>query len=195
MAPRLRSQWKVYLCSGLAIGTALTSLLFSIGLMSTEAPALLAPSFEARARAAIIDPTLSAGAAEANDAALARAPMTAESWTRKAYLRYLETGKVDERAAKDMMMSYAVSPLDPDISRWRIRFLFENWTTLPPDLRALALTELKNFAHFHKGSGALASSIQNPAGQLAASFTVRQSYAEAARGRKGNEQVTATPDI
>jgi hypothetical protein len=181
MARTRRNHWKLFSVGALAITTATISLYFCISLLSPSAPlpSALAPADEARAKHALSTVGDRDVAAQATEASLRRAPLSAEAWTRMAYLRQPEGDLPSTAALEDLSMSYVAAPLGPDISRWRIRYLFENWPSLSPSLRLKALAELRNFAHFHRGSGALSASVDNPAGRMAANLAIRQGYADA----------------
>jgi len=179
-----------------AIGFALMTLVLS----GTMAAGLSAPSFALAPRLAPIEEERAArsleaapmGVAQAERAtnfALAQAPMTASAWGRRAYLEQLRTAKLGDQAQADLDMSYYVAPVGPDISPWRLRFMFENWPALTPALRLKAMNELSNFAHYHKGSSALAQGIRDPAGRFASELVVNQSYTDDLR----NQQAQARP--
>jgi hypothetical protein len=147
-------------------------------------PLTLAAQHEQRADEALSNdrdgsPGLERAAIE-NAKVLESAPMTASAWLRASYIRTQTAGALDADALRDLDMSYRVAPLGPAVSRWRLRFVFENWPSLTPTIRAAALNELRVFAAYQTGSGALVNSIQNPAGRLAAKLTIRHVYMDIA---------------
>lgn len=120
-----------------------------------------------------------------SETALAQAPMDAGAWMQVAYVRWLKTGHLDSESLHALEMSYLAAPLGPDVTRWRLRFMFENWTALNPRLRALTLAELDNFAHFHKGAVTIVDRLESPAGRLAASLALRQIYMKIGKKAQG----------
>lgn len=118
-----------------------------------------------------------------NQAVLDLAPLTATAWVRKAYIRRQQSDRLDGEALDALERSYLAAPLGPDITRWRLRFMFECWPEVTPSLRARAIAELETFSRFHKGSYALARSIHDPSGRLAATLTARKTYREIAASK------------
>jgi hypothetical protein len=71
---------------------------------------------------------------------LSQRPADAVAWARLAWI-------ADQRGDRTAMLqalerSYVVAPFGPDITRWRLRFAYERWSRLTPELRGLALSEL-----------------------------------------------------
>lgn len=124
-----------------------------------------------------------------NEAALSAAPLTATAWARKAYIRQAKTGGLDRDALADLESSYRAAPLGPDITRWRVKYMFENWGRLSPALRARATTELEVYARFHRGSNNLARTIRDPAGRLSATLTTQRAYRERGASRPAAPKV------
>lgn len=165
----------------LGAGTALSAGVLALGLTwpATNAPLTLAAQHEQRADLALQNGAGSADfeiAARENAKTLATSPMTASAWLRAAYIRKQASGSLDAESLRDLEASYLVAPLGPNVSRWRLRFVFENWQSLTPAIRSAALNELRVFAAYHTGSRSLADSIENPAGRMAAKLTLRRAY-------------------
>jgi hypothetical protein len=129
----------------------------------------LAPVRESRAEAALLaEGQNGTRAAQESRAALGLAPATATAWLRLAYLDYLRAGKFDGAVQASLERSFAAAPLGPDVTEWRVRFVFENWDQASPALRDLALKEFTAMASW-RGARArnIASQVRNPAGRLA----------------------------
>jgi hypothetical protein len=74
--------------------------------------------------------------------ALAEEPASAAAWLDLASVRRLEDGGYSARVLEAVGKSYAVGPMDPGVSYWRLKFCFEDWTSLSDDLRAEVLREV-----------------------------------------------------
>lgn len=163
----------------LAGATAIASAVVATSLTWPEAGMLpaLAASHERNADAALktTPPDYDVAQIE-NAAALSSAPRTVTAWVRKAYIRRSQSSGLDTEALDSLEASYRAAPFGPDVTRWRMRFMFENWSSLTPSLRERAVAELEVFARFHKGSYAFARSIRDPSGRLAATLTARRTY-------------------
>jgi hypothetical protein len=164
------------------LGTAAAAITLASGLTwpSVAAPLSLAAQHEQRADQALniearSEPDLGRASLE-NDRTLASSPSTASAWLRAAYIRQQMSGSLGPESLRDLETSYRVAPLGPGVTRWRLRFVFENWQSVNPRIRSAALNELRVFASYHSGSGDLVDSIENPAGRLAAKLTVRKVY-------------------
>lgn len=178
---------------GIAYGLKLSAagLLAGAGLLSAGAAALtlsggsdfldLAPPHEGRADALLkaSPPDYEAAVAETR-AALAQAPMTASAWARLAYIERSRADALTPAALANLERSYAVAPFGPDITRWRVRFMFEHWGELTPSLRTQAVDELRTLARY-RGEVArdLVKTINDPSGRLAARMTLSLGQADA----------------
>jgi len=133
------------------------------------APQLLAVH-ESRAEAALAGtPPDVARARRQSLQVLALSPVAATAWLRLGYLRYLEVGKIDAVCANYIEKSYTSSPLGPDVTAWRMHFLFENWPSAPASLKARATEELIATSRFRAPRArAVTEQIHNPAGRFAA---------------------------
>ncbi|HYF21935.1 MAG TPA: hypothetical protein VD929_00915 [Caulobacteraceae bacterium] len=130
---------------------ALTALALVGGLLAARAafetsgagatPLLpLADSHLARAHAALDRERWSEAETHARKAA-SLSPARAESWLAVAYAVYMRDG-LTPQALKALETSYVAGPFDPDASLWRLRFAFDNWTGLTPELRRDVLAEV-----------------------------------------------------
>ena len=164
----------VLLAGGTALGAAICVIALSDPDGGLAAAAGLAPSEEVRAQR-LLTPTrlstaeLARGEAAAR-AALSQGPARATAWLDLAYAETRKAGALSNAARDALRRSYVFEPLGPDNSGWRVRFAFEHWDELTPDLRDSALAEVR--AQWPSGehnvvAGALAG-VQNPAGRLAA---------------------------
>jgi hypothetical protein len=165
----------------LAIGTTIVAAVTTSSLTwPTPLAVGLAPVHETRADQALLaqypEPIKSDRESEA---ALLQAPMSSAAWIRRAYIRQVNSGVLDAQALNYVEQSYRVAPLGPDISRWRLRFVFEHWPDMTPSLRTQAVRELRNFAHYHRGGPDLVRSIHNPSGRWAAALTERLGHNDA----------------
>jgi len=142
----------------------------------------LAPVHEMRAdRALSAQYPQTVAADRESQAALAQAPTAANAWLRRAYVRQLATRTLDEQALDDLDKSYQAAPLGPDVTRWRLRFIFEHWPELTPALRTRAVNEMRNFARYHSGGPDIVRAIHNPAGRWAAALIERSGHNDALR--------------
>lgn len=197
MTPRTAYRAKLGLAAGLAFGTIASSLGLALAM---SAPDLSIPwasdlvlASEARADAALRGGSVGrASAAAESRAALAQAPLTAAAWLRLAYLETEPSGGLGPRAMDMVERSYAVAPFGPEVSAWRLRFLYEHWRELTPSLRSQASAELRTLARYRPGSAHdVLRSIESPTGRLAADMTVRLGAAAAIRDR--TEEDAAKP--
>jgi hypothetical protein len=168
----------------LAGGTALGAAVCVIALSDPDGPvagaAGLAPSQEVKSQrlltpARLTPVGLALGEAAAR-AALRQGPTRATAWLDLAYAETRKAGALSTAARDALRRSYVFEPLGPDNTGWRVRFAFEHWDELTPDLRDSALAEVR--AQWPSGehnvvAGALAG-IQNPAGRLAATVLTAQ---------------------
>lgn len=108
---------------------------------------------------------------------LGQAPANPTAWLRLAYLDSLEPSGFGEAGNRALAASYAVSPLGPDDTGWRMSFAFNHWARVDRSNRLLVLDELKATAYPYSPAD-LQNSISDPAGRLALSLaleTIRRS--------------------
>lgn len=118
-------------------------------------------------------------AARLTDQLIARRPTDASARLRLAYIDRARHASLSMRAQADVLRSYELEPLGPELTRWRLTFLFENWGALSPSLRDKAMTELG--AVFPRHGWALRdlpSTIQNPRGRMVAFMAFSRFRAE-----------------
>ena len=183
----------------LAIGafTAIAAVAASASLSFPGASAWPAPTdaHERNADAALhSEPADYRTAERENQAVLMAAPLSATAWVRQAYIRKQELGTLDATALENLEKSYRSAPFGPDITRWRLRFMFENWALHSPGLRARAIAELEVFSSFHRGSYSLARTVRDPTGRLAAILTTRRTYRTIVNPGARSSLGTAGPD-
>lgn len=117
-------------------------------------------------------------------AALSQAPMNASAWSRLAYIDQGRSGRLTAEGLQYLERSYAVAPLGPDITPWRVRFAYENWETLTPDLRRSAMIELRTLARYRgRIAKDLSTQIQDPTGRLSAVMVVEIARKDSDRDR------------
>lgn len=110
---------------------------------------------------------------------LAQRPGDASAWLRLAYIERARRTSLSMHAQALIMRSYELEPLGPELTRWRLSFLFENWNALSPSLRARAMAELS--AVFPRHGWALRNlpaSIQDPQGRMVAFMAFSRLRAE-----------------
>ena len=103
------------------------------------------------------------------EASIAQRPSDASAWLRLAYIDRARRSPLSERAQAQVLRSYELEPLGPELTRWRLSFLFENWDALSPSLQGKAMNELA--AVFPRHGWALRdlpSTIRNPRGRMIA---------------------------
>ena len=100
-----------------------------------------------------------------NDKAIKASPMNAAAWLRVAYIRSGEAGPLDKTAVDAVRRSYSVAPFGPDVTAWRLKFLYGRWSSLPSDIRAYVIDEHKTYGR----QVVIDSSVlTDPSGRLAA---------------------------
>jgi hypothetical protein len=137
----------------------------------------IAPADELRAQR-LLSPGQHLSAAQiragkaAAESALAQGPTRATAWLDLAYAESLQTGALNDRARQALSRSWVFEPLGPDDSEWRVRFVFEHWSELTPDLRDSAAAEVRAQwpTGMHNSMAKALAEVKDPAGQLAASL-------------------------
>ena len=117
-------------------------------------------------------------------AALSQGPTRATAWLDLAYAETLKAGFMNGAAQDALRRSWIFEPFGPDDTEWRIRFAFEHWGELAPDLRQSAMAEAWaqwKAGNYHATIAAL-SNVGDPAGRLAAALLMSQLE----RQRRGN---------
>lgn len=149
------------------------AMAFGASAVTVPVPVLAGLGVGAEARA---DHALRAGESventiSANAKALNAAPMNAAAWLRIAYIRSANGAPLDKGAIEAIEKSYSVAPFGPDVTSWRLQFLYGRWAQLTPELRNEAMAE-----HLESGrqisltsavpadqGGALAAALMNRA--------------------------------
>ena len=108
-------------------------------------------------------------------AALNQSPADDAAWLRLAYIDRLAHGRLTGEGTTWLERSYEVAPFGPETSFWRVRFAWENWDALTPELRRQVADEVRvqwptRKADYQKMSVAIA----NPSGRLSAALMVAQ---------------------
>ena len=97
-------------------------------------------------------------------------PGREEGWAWLAFVSLLQRGPGDPTTFEALGRSYAAAPLSPELVAWRAPFVFDQWSSAPPELRRAARAELSGFERLppfaSRLSGALAG-VRDPAGRLA----------------------------
>jgi hypothetical protein len=92
------------------------------------------------------------------------------AWLRQAALETTRAGRLDAAAVRALEASYRVAPVDVDMARWRLVFLFQHWSEVSPQSRLQAGREMTSLAVAPEnipGLKALGQKISNPSGRLA----------------------------
>ena len=83
--------------------------------------------------------------AQARDAArgeLSLSPASGEGWLRLAIIEAALTGRLSGPAAEALSNSYAVAPLDARLITPRVRFAYDHWAELTPEIRRQTLDQI-----------------------------------------------------
>ena len=137
----------------------------------------LASAHEARAHAlassADASPEALTQAAIETRASLREAPANATAWLRLAYIDSVDGDGLGPDGNLALARSWAVAPLGPDDTPWRLMFAFNHWGDLDPSNRQLALDEL-NWALTRGRLSVqnLQAGVTDPAGRLALSLMI-----------------------
>ncbi|KAK0340804.1 hypothetical protein LTR94_028986, partial [Friedmanniomyces endolithicus] len=70
-------------------------------------------------------------------------PADGAVFLRKVYLAGLSDKRPSADAIEALTRSYAVEPLGPDATYWRLTYVFNHWSDMPKPLRKAAADELK----------------------------------------------------
>lgn len=106
---------------------------------------------------------------------LALSPMSSSGWLRQAMISALEN-KPDSETNRLLDISYSVAPLDPEVFKYRTRFVLENWDRMSPTVRDDARAEItvgwRNFLEKDALQN-MAPEIKNPAGRTALALQIQ----------------------
>lgn len=176
MAERHAGRARRLIVGAFALGVLGLSGGLVLALAAPALPSPLASSMvsvrEARSDAAAAT-DLDKALAEAQ-AALALSPAAATAWLRVADLETRKAGGLTAAALEALGRSYEAAPLGPDVTTWRLTFLFERWRDLPAPLRQKAIAELGARARVRaRDADEFPDTIRDPAGRLAARMAVR----------------------
>ena len=169
MKSTARYRVKTVACVAFAITSLVLTTAIAVGATSgaVQIPGLreLGLGAEARADVAARDQQAPDVAFILNRSAIESAPMNASAWLRVAYLRSQSSEALDDLAIDGIRRSYSVAPFGPDVTTWRLQFLYGHWSQIPLDLRQEAMAE-------HRVYGRLVAiddaSLADPAGKLTA---------------------------
>jgi hypothetical protein len=105
---------------------------------------------------------------------LGLSPLDTGSWLRLAALE-AGRGPLNAKAKAALLASYRFTPVDAEMARWRLTFLFEHWQELDPQLRAAAETEIQDLMVAPSSIDILRqmqATIANPTGRLACALLI-----------------------
>lgn len=169
-----RQVWKLAAIVALGGGALGGGLLLALPMTWPAAswPVAIAASHEARA--------VSAGRADPPDLAIARVetrrvlyqrPLDAGAWARLAWIADQDGDVPAMLEALDR--SYIAAPYGPEITEWRLVFVFNRWDVLTPELRRQALSELRvTRTTRSRLVDRVRDQVGNPAGRLALALTI-----------------------
>jgi hypothetical protein len=175
----------------LALTLSLSTAVASVFMLTNLAPWDYAGRRERAAQAA-------SGAADASarDLAQARRKTVAATVTRPAdaraplQLAYLEraaSGRLGPEGNAQILRSYALEPLGPGATLWRLTFIFDNWSTTSVEVRRAALRELDaTFARLGWDLEAAAPTITDPGGRMIALVSISRLRARENRRNAGS---------
>lgn len=107
--------------------------------------------------------------------ALNQSPADDAAWLRLAYIDRLAHGRLTSAGTTWLERSYEVAPFGPETSFWRVRFAFENWDALTPELRKQVYDEVRVQWPTRKADyTAISVAVANPSGRLASALMVSQ---------------------
>lgn len=107
--------------------------------------------------------------------ALNQSPADDAAWLRLAYIDRLAHGRLTADGLKWLERSYDVAPFGPETSFWRVRFCWENWDSLTPELRKQVADEVRVQWPTRNGDYiAISAAVANPSGRLASALMVSQ---------------------
>ena len=98
-------------------------------------------------------------------AALRQAPCDTGAWLRLAEIDVATTGDLSPAGIAALRNSYRVAPIDPYQAFWRIRFVLEHWSGLPPDVMNDADREVGAVAASSMHRDRLATTLHDVASQ------------------------------
>ena len=91
--------------------------------------------------------------------AIKLAPARPENWMLLAYQYSRADHGISPRVAAAVRQSYVASPLDVDVSAYRLDFIFHVWPGLPDDVRDLAKNEAQQFGTTGDGQVFLSKAV------------------------------------
>ena len=134
----------------------------------TELSDLTPSTIESRARRDILDQ-----------------PADASAWLELAWAASLDDGQLTQDANMAIARSYVLAPMGPEVTLWRLTFVFDHWASVSPEVRELALAEFKG-VYPRRGwtLDGLAPTIQDPTGRMVAMMTARRLAKERRLGQR-----------
>lgn len=166
---------RLALVAALGVATLLAGLSLALPLGRPGAWDLdhprLAPVSEARAVAAAeAKPADLAEVERQTRATLTERPLDAAAWARLAWV-------ADRRGDTSAMLealdrSYVAAPYGPEVTAWRLRFAFDRWPDLSPELRSQVRSELAVARRTRPRLVLeIETSVADPAGRMAMALT------------------------
>ncbi len=116
------------------------------------------------------DAALAAAAAETR-----RNPADATPWLRRAWIEASASAVLTPAANAALLRSYELAPFGPETTLWRLGFIFDHWSSASPEVRDLALHELR-VVYRQRGWDieALARTAVDPTGRMVATLASRR---------------------
>jgi len=140
------------------------------------------------------DPTVDLGPAKTlSEAQLRLSPTNHYAWLRLAFIEIVETGELSPTGVGYLQRSYDVAPYDS--LTWRLNMAFETWPSLPPELKAAVIDDLKvnwRTGRRHRQYAAMATRIKNPAGLEALRATLVELRAQDSENYRQKQLLLST---
>lgn len=175
--------WVGWVFAGVAGVGAVVALSMSLSMTGSGPAALCGPQCLDRPIAVLLSGQPPAPAAVDKARVLVRRQLAASPFDASAWLRLglIETlsgdGRLGAEGVRALEASYRYAPVDVDVARWRLTFVFEHWREASPTVRKAAEREVRVlFAapQNRPGMRRWARIIGDRSGRLAAGLMIAQ---------------------
>jgi hypothetical protein len=121
------------------------------------------------------------------EAERSRRPADPTPWLTTAWIEVSAAATLTPLANAALLRSYQLAPYGPEVTLWRLAFIFDHWGSASPAVRALALQELR-VVYPQKGweIEALARTAADPTGRMIATLASRRLRAIERLDTQGN---------
>lgn len=109
------------------------------------------------------------------EAETVRRPADPTPWLTMAWIQASTSTTLTPSANAALLRSYQLAPLGPEVTLWRLAFIFDHWSSASPAVRASALRELR-VVYPQKGWDieALARTAVDPTGRMIATLASKR---------------------